>query len=108
MTNQLLKYKTPLALSLLLVLPFMLMEWINVRDFPLGFPFALFGYMWLVALIFSFALTALLRHLRTGEKGLGAILVRLLLLVFIGISIWSFSYVLADQWPCFLGVPNCD
>ncbi|HWR66971.1 MAG TPA: hypothetical protein VN364_12715 [Bellilinea sp.] len=108
MNNQLLKFKTPLILSLLLVLPFMLMEWINVRDFTLGFPFGLFGYMWLVALIFSFAGSAWLRSLRKGEKNPGAILMRLLLLVVIGISIWSFSYVLADQWPCFLGVPNCD
>jgi hypothetical protein len=64
--------------------------------------------MGLVALIFGFAGTALKSQLRKGEKSAGAIFVRLQLLVVIGLCVWSFSYVLADQWPCFLGVPNCD
>jgi len=68
----------------------------------------LFGFMGLQALIFGFALTALLRRLRTGEKTPRAIFVGVLLLVVIGLSVWSLTYLLVDQWPCFLGVPNCD
>jgi hypothetical protein len=108
MNNQLLKFKMPLFISILLMLPFVILELVNRRQFNEVFPFQLFGFMGVVALIFGFSLTALLRQLRKGEKTPGAIFVQLLLLVVIGLSIWSLTSLLIDQWPCFLGVPNCD
>ena len=108
MNPQLSKFKTPLFISIFLLLPFAILELVNRRNFNEAFPFQLFGFMWLVALVFGFGLTALLRSLRTGEKTPGAIIVRVLLLVVIGLSVWSLATLLVDQWPCFLGVPNCD
>lgn len=102
------KLKTPLLTSIFLVLPFVILELVNRREFNETFPFQLFGFMWLVALMFGFALTAWLGELRKGEKTAGAIFVRLLLLVVIGLCVWALTSLLIDQWPCFLGVPNCD
>ncbi|MRR32634.1 hypothetical protein EG834_20410 [bacterium] len=108
MNNKLAQLKMPLFVSIFLVLPFVILELVNRRQFHEAFPFPLFGFMGLQALIFGFGLTALLRQLRTGAKGPGAIFVRVLLLVIIGVSVWSLTTLLIDQWPCFLGVPNCD
>ena len=108
MNLQLSKLKTPLLISIFLVLPFVILELVNRRQFNETFPFQLFGFMGLVALIFGFAGTALLRQLRKGEKSAGATFVRVLLLVVIGLCVWSLTSLLIDQWLCFLGVPNCD
>ena len=108
MNLQLSKIKTPLFISIFLVLPFVILELVNRRQFNETFPFQLFGFMGLVTLIFGFAGTALKSQLRKGEKSAGAIFVRVLLLVVIGLCVWSLTSLLIDQWPCFLGVPNCD
>jgi len=108
MSRNLAKFRLPLIASMLLVIPFILMELVNRWTFNEGFPFSLLGFMGAVALAFGFGQTAFVRQLRTGKKGLGTILLLVLLLVVIGLSIWSFTHLLADQMPCFLGVPNCD
>ena len=76
------------------VLPLVLMEWWNRRGFPEGFPFVLFGLLWLLPAAGAFVLArpwAL--ALRVG---------------LLAVLVWGWGAILLDQLPCFLGVPNCD
>lgn len=75
-------------LGILLVLPLMLMQLVNRRDFHEEFPFVLLAGLWLG--LFAHPL-----HL--------IIVVALSSLFAVGLV-----FLIADQWPCFIGVPNCD
>lgn len=91
-----------------LVLPFIILELVNRRDFPNGFPLPLFGFMWLMALTFIVLLMPILTGYRgssqTGPRPL-SVLPRIAVLALIA---WMWVSLVADQMPCFLGVPNCD
>lgn len=96
------------AVSFLLVLPLMIMEVVNRRNLPEGFPVVLFITMWLMATIFGFVALSVGSSL-IAEDGLRRQPVRLLLGAVFALSIAVFwSGLLVDQMPCFLGVPNCD
>jgi hypothetical protein len=97
-----------LIISFLLILPFIIMELVNRRAYNEGFPFSLFIGFWILALIFSLALATLVHSVRAGE-GLLAHPIRLILLVSVmAVSAWLWTGFLADQMPCFMGVPVCD
>ena len=187
-------------LSLLLILPFMIMQVVNRRNFNEGFPFVLFFVMWLNLFAISLILLPIVRGRRTADQGMpnpsptqgntlltnpkSAVMISIILFLFPGIfpllnsvgwlsmdrlfngpnpevaylpgQILSFSLILfpiaagiiaggpivrtlraggslfahplhliivvvisflfaaglvgliVDQWPCFMGVPNCD
>lgn len=102
------KLLVPATISLVLVLPFMIMELVNRRGLPQDFPVPLFGMMWLLTLSFILILTPLVRNLREGNGNLInqlTLLPKLVLLIIIA-GLWVGLTV--DQMPCFLGVPNCD
>lgn len=44
MKNMLLDLRAPAVISAMLVLPLMILEWLNRRDFHEDYPIALFGY----------------------------------------------------------------
>ena len=95
-------------ISLLFVIPFMIMELVNRRNFNEGFPFPLFALMWILPTIFIFVTMSIVRNVRAGNNILANPIVLMLgfiLLVFIALF-WA--GLLIDQMPCFLGVPNCD
>jgi hypothetical protein len=190
------------ALSVLLVLPFMVMEGVNRRQFNEDFPWSLFGALWLQLAVILLILLPILRNVRAGRNTMappeptrgttilarpasaaivGAILLALpylatlslrllhlepavdawlngpdpsqanirgplfviglfLLVMAAGLIagapivrtlraggslfahpvnlvivvlvllpiIWGLTGLIIDQWPCFLGVPNCD
>ena len=187
-------------LSLLLILPFMIMQVVNRRNFNEGFPFVLFFVMWLNLFAISLILLPIVRGRRTADQDMAnpsrtqgntlltnpksAVMISIILFLFPGIfpllnsvgwlsidrlfngpnpevaylpgQILSFSLILfpiaagiiaggpivrtlraggslfahpfhliivvvisflfaaglvgliVDQWPCFMGVPNCD
>jgi len=91
-----------------LVLPFMILELLNRRSFREGFPIPLFIAMWLLPFAFTLILiptVAALRHKRNSASDRFITLLSLALLILIGL-LWA--GIIADQLPCFLGVPNCD
>ena len=100
--------RTPAIISLLLVLPFVILELKNRRSYNEGFPVPLFGLMWLLPLLFMLTLMPIVRNLR-AENG-SAVKLRSLLprVVFLCLVAWLWTSLLLDQLPCFLGVPNCD
>lgn len=100
--------KTAAIGSLVLVLPFVILELVNGRDFPYNFPIPLFGFMWLLALSFIVILLPILRSQQTRNETVASsfgLLPRIALLVLIA---WIWLSLVLDQMPCFLGVPNCD
>lgn len=92
-----------------LVLPFAILEAINAQDFSWQrFPFPLFVVMWMLAAAFVLLITPVVRNVRAGGInlfGIGRQIPRVLLVALIA---WLWAGLVADQMPCFLGVPNCD
>jgi len=100
--------RSPALISFLLVLPFMVMELINRRSFNEGFPIPLFAVMWLLPMLFILTGMPIVRNLLAGNSIIASpvnLLIRVVILVFIA---WMWAGILIDQWPCFVGVPNCD
>src|SRR5262245_28290042 len=91
----------------ILVLPLAALEAVNV-GLTADFPVALFGFLWLLAVAILLVLMPILRKVRGGTFGPAegpAMAIRGLALVALA---WVFVQIVADQMPCFLGVPNCD
>jgi len=95
-------------ISTLLVLPFMLLEWINRREYPENYPVGLFILLWLLPAVFMYSLAAILRSVQSGNKTIRHRLARVLWLALAILMIGLWAGTVADQMPCFLGVPVCD
>jgi len=102
------KLRSPAIIGLLFMIPFMIMEVVNTQNFNEGFPFPLFGFLWVLPIIFIVTLTPIVQTVRTGNRVMVKpifLLLRVALLLFIA---WFWGSLVIDQLPCFLGVPNCD
>ena len=98
---------TPVLISLVTVLPFMVLEIVNRQNLPETFPFFLFGFLWIAMLLFILILRPLLKTFKNGLLRVEPLhlIKRVTLLLVIG---YFWINILADQMPCFLGVINCD
>lgn len=95
---------TAAAVGLLVVLPFVILEAVNTKGFStVGFPFALFTMLWILAAAFIGLCRNIIRDLKAGT-GLGLATTAILMVVIA--TVWS--GIVFDQMPCFMGVPNCD
>ena len=94
--------RAPTIIATLLVLPLVALELVNRRSIGEPFPFPLFVILWVLPFIFMLTLLSLLRTPRSLSL---ILLARIGVLVFVA-AVWVFALV--DQFPCFLGVPNCD
>lgn len=102
-------FRFPALISFLLVLPFMILEVINRRNFNEGFPIPLFVFMWLLPMLFILTMMPIVRNLRrAGNSIIANPVILLLRVVFLAFIVWMWFGVVIDQMPCFLGVPNCD
>ena len=100
--------KVPAIIGLIVVLPFMLLEYVNRRGFHEGYPVAVFALLWVLGTGFSFALLPILRDLRAGKSLLRSTVGLALRVASLIASAWLWISIVADQMPCFLGVPLCD
>ena len=99
---------TAVLVSSLLVVPFIVLQWVNRRAIHEDFPLVLFAFMSLHALCIVLLLAPALRQLR-AQRHLRALRVRHMAgLVIAAVLISVYAEVVVDQLPCFLGVPNCD
>jgi len=108
MKNFLVNLKVPATISFALVLPFMILELVNRRNFNFDFPIVLFVLMWLLPLIFITLATPLVQNLRIGTSLLANPAGTLIRVALMSVIVWLWLSLVADQMPCFLGVPNCD
>jgi hypothetical protein len=97
-------------ISFLLVLPFVILEFLFNTPTRQSAPgiLALFGFLWLLPTAFIVVLAPMARTVRAGSGIMAnpvALLVRVAFLVLVAM-VWG--SLLVDQLPCFLGVPNCD
>lgn len=105
-------YGAPTGLSVLIgllsTIPFVVLEWVNRRDYAEDFPFVLFGMMWLMAAVSTAILAPIIKDMRAG-KSLKSNWVSLLVrgVILVGVVI-GWASLVADQMPCFLGVRYCD
>jgi hypothetical protein len=97
-----------LLISSAMVGPFMVLQWVNRRDFHEDFPFVLFGFMSLQSLFIVLLLTPALRRLRATGSVSALKLGHWAGLLLGGFLAVGYAGVVIDQLPCFLGVPNCD
>lgn len=100
--------KLPSLISFLLVMPFMIMEVVNRRDFSGSFPIPLFIIIWLLPVLVMLTGAPIVRNVRAGNNILAHPFMLLMRIVFFVFLIWMWFGILIDQMPCFLGVPNCD
>jgi hypothetical protein len=100
--------RLPALVSVVLILPFMIMEVINRRNFNEGFPIVLFVILWLLPALFILTVTPIVRNVRVGSSIMARPLLLLLKVVFLAFIVWMWFGIMIDQMPCFLGVPNCD
>ncbi|MDF2729324.1 MAG: hypothetical protein K0T01_1110 [Acidimicrobiia bacterium] len=99
-------------IGLLATVPFLVMELVfnGANRISMIPPEYLLGITFLFAILWALptGFLAMLRPLLTG-RGSGdspiSILIRLVVVVALG-ALWV--AFIADQWPCFTGVPNCD
>jgi hypothetical protein len=97
-----------LLVAAVLVAPFAVLELVNAPGVQEGFPWVLFGFMFVNALLMAVSIAPPARRLLATRN------VRTLeptdwLLLALGVVLsWAYGAVLLDQLPCFLGVPNCD
>jgi hypothetical protein len=86
----------------LLVAPLAALEAWNNREALASspqFPFPLFGVLWLLSMVFMGAGVSL-----TRARPLGLFF----RIVIMTVAAVAWGLVVYDQFPCFLGVPNCD
>jgi hypothetical protein len=105
--------------SFLLVLPFMILEFMfdivnrpgalslrNVLDL-----IVVFGLLYLLPTVFIVILMSMVRNARAGNRMMAnptALLILLSRVAFLALIARFRGGFLIDQLPCFLGVPNCD
>ena len=97
-------------ISFLLVLPFAILEYTfnTVTKQNVSGLIVLFGLLWLLPVAFMVILEPIVRTLRAGNSIMATpinLLFRVAILVLIAMMWGGLLY---DQFPCFLGVPNCD
>ena len=109
---KMLDFGSAARIGLLLTVPFLGMELVFnganrisviTPDYLLGITF-LFAILWALPTGFLFVLSPILTGRGSGASPI-SIWIRLAILVALG-ALWM--AFIADQWPCFIGVPNCD
>lgn len=108
MKNILTNLRSPALISSILVLPFMILEVLNRRQFNEGFPIILFVLMWLLPMGFILILIHIVRKVRAGTSLMATPVPLLLSITFLILIAVVWTGALIDQMSCFLGVPNCD
>jgi len=86
--------------STALVLPLLILELANNAENEGGFPVALFTVLWLLPLLLIAGGGQLLRSHNKAVMVAAAAVMIVIAVFWVGL--------VADQMPCFLGVPNCD
>lgn len=96
------------GLGFILLIPLIALEFVNRWRFDESFPFSLFTFAWILQSLFIMILIPLIKDMRSGKSLIKKPL-RLLLHV-LGLLLIAYIWVgwLVDQWPCLMGVLNCD
>jgi hypothetical protein len=97
----------PAIIGLLLVLPLMILEYVNRRQFHEGYPTLLFVMLWLLGTGFAFSLLATWRDLRARKNLMERPIILALRIAALIACGWIWVAIVLDQMPCFLGARVC-
>jgi hypothetical protein len=97
-------------ISFILVLPLAILEVLNNTITKQNLPglLVLFGLLWLLPTAFIVALLPVVRTARGGISVMASPVTLLIRLAFLAVIATLWAGILIDQFPCFLGYPNCD
>lgn len=96
-----------ILLSLLLVVPFFVLEGWNTGGFTQSqFPFMLFLFMLVNSVLFMYSVLWLSNgtKIQDTHQKVRVVIVKMCVVVLLG-SMWI--HIVADQMPCFLGATGC-
>ena len=93
------------GLSTAVLLPLLILDWLNRDSVVHAFPTVLFAVLWLLPFAFVLLAPAVVRP---SQGGAPSSVRRLLTAVCLIVIAWFWGAIVIDQMPCFLGVPNCD
>jgi hypothetical protein len=88
-----------------LVIPLILLEWVNQENFLRNFPLVLFATLWALPFLSVLLWPVAFRH---GVRSWGGTAFKWVAAVLLLFFAWLWFGIVIDQMPCFLGVPNCD
>jgi len=108
MKQTLTNLRSPALIGLLLVIPFMVMEVINTQDLNAIFNVPLYGFMWLLPMVFIAVLMPIVQNVRAGNSLMAKPVSLIISVAFLVLIALMWTTLIVDQMPCFLGVPNCD
>jgi hypothetical protein len=101
-------FRLPAIIGLVLVLPFVILEFANRRNYHESFPLPLFGFLWFLAMVFFVTVLPMLRTIHTRNNILAQSVYLLMRVTVLMLIAWMWTAILTDQMPCFLGVLRCD
>jgi hypothetical protein len=103
-------FRTAALISILLVLPFAVLESLNqgITMQNARGASVLVSVLWLLPTVFIVLLMPVVRNLRRGHSVFASPVNLLLRVALLAVVAMFWGRLLIDQMPCFLGVPNCD
>lgn len=96
------------VLGFVFLIPFIVLETVNRWKFNEGFPFAVFTFTWLLQTAFILILVSLIKNVQPKKSLKGNPFIFVLRLVGLVLIAYIWGGWIIDQWPCLMGVPNCD
>ncbi len=96
------------ALGFIFLIPFIALELVNRWKFNKGFPVALFTFTWLLQTVFVLILAPIVKNITSGKSLTKNPINFLLRVAGLALIAYIWGSWIVDQWPCFMGVPNCD
>ncbi len=72
------------------------------------FPIPLFIILWLIPVVSVLVAAPLMRAAHAGQNLLDRPVALAVRVAFLLIAALLWAGIVADQWPCFMGLPNCD
>jgi len=108
MKNFLIPLRSPALISLLFVIPFMIMEVVTTQNLNAIVNVPLFGIMWFLPMIFILILMPIMRNVHAGNNLTAKPVILVFSVILLVLIALAWGGIVADQMPCFLGVPNCD
>lgn len=97
-----------LIASSLLLVPFVILELVNRGKFNENFPLAIFVFAWVLQVIFVLMALPIVKDFRSGRSLVKNPIIFLLRIIGMVVVVYIWMNWVVDQWPCLMGVPNCD
>ncbi len=96
------------VLGFIFLIPFIVLEIVNRWKFSEGFPFAVFTFTWALQTVFILILLKFIKKRQSGKTFKENPFIIILQIVSLVLIAYIWGGWIIDQWPCLMGVPNCD